>query len=320
MALYDGDNTCKGAPLFRAAIMDSGSTVGADPVDCPKGQVVYNTVVSKAGCAKSANTLECLRALPYEKFLDAANSVPAIFGFNSLALSYLPRPDGTVLKSSPEVALKAGKVAKIPFIVGDQEDEGTLFALFQENITTTSELENYLSALFFNDATPQQVSALVATYPNNPAAGSPFRTGLLNNIYPQYKRLAALLGDATFTLTRRRFLAQSAINNPTIPSYSYLNSYGHGTPVLGTFHATDILQVFGFLQDGASSTIQDYYISFFNDMDPNSSGKQKEWPTWAEGNMLMNFNNLAGDSQLMADTFRNDSFTVLAENQDSFHI
>lgn len=44
MALYDGDNTYNGKPLFRAGIMDSGSIVPADPVDCPKGQAVYDQV------------------------------------------------------------------------------------------------------------------------------------------------------------------------------------------------------------------------------------------------------------------------------------
>jgi carboxylesterase type B len=44
MALYDGNNTYKGKPLFRGGIMNSGSIVPADPVDCPKGQAVYDTV------------------------------------------------------------------------------------------------------------------------------------------------------------------------------------------------------------------------------------------------------------------------------------
>jgi carboxylesterase type B len=44
MALYDGDNTYKGKPLFRGGIMNSGSVVPAEPVDCPKGQVVYDKV------------------------------------------------------------------------------------------------------------------------------------------------------------------------------------------------------------------------------------------------------------------------------------
>lgn len=88
MALYGGDNTYNGQALFRAAIMDSGSIVPADPVDCPKGQVVYDTVVENAGCSAASDTLECLRALPYEQFLNAANSVPGFIGYHSVALSY----------------------------------------------------------------------------------------------------------------------------------------------------------------------------------------------------------------------------------------
>lgn len=43
MAIYDGDNTYNGAPLFRSAIMNSGSIVPANPVDGTKAQVVYDT-------------------------------------------------------------------------------------------------------------------------------------------------------------------------------------------------------------------------------------------------------------------------------------
>jgi carboxylesterase type B len=57
MALYDGDCTYKGKPLFRAAVMDSGSITRADPIDCPKAQDVYNYVVSQAGCSSSGDAL-----------------------------------------------------------------------------------------------------------------------------------------------------------------------------------------------------------------------------------------------------------------------
>lgn len=71
MALYNGDHTYNGKPLFRAAIMDSGTIVPADPVDCAKSQVVYDTVVKNAGCAGVTDTLACLRGLDYTTFLNA---------------------------------------------------------------------------------------------------------------------------------------------------------------------------------------------------------------------------------------------------------
>lgn len=195
MALYDGDNTYKGKPLFRAGIMNSGSVVPADPVDCPKGQIVYDTVVANGGCASASDTLECLRALPYQKFLNATNSVPGLLSYHSIALSYLPRPDGIALTASPEILIQEGKYANVPFIIGDQEDEGTIFALFQSNITTKAQLATYLSSIFFHNASPAQIEELISTYPDITNDGSPFRTGLLNNIYPQYKRIAAILGE-----------------------------------------------------------------------------------------------------------------------------
>lgn len=121
MILYNGNNSYKGKPLFRGAIMDSGSIVPANPVDGQKGQAVYDAVVKASGCSGKANTLRCLRNAPYETFLNATNSVPGIFSYQSLALSYLPRPDGTVLTESPEILVQAGKYTKVPFIIGDQE-------------------------------------------------------------------------------------------------------------------------------------------------------------------------------------------------------
>lgn len=97
MALYGGDNTYNGEPLFRAGIMDSGSLVPADPVDGVKGNAIYDAVVEAANCSESADTLSCLRSVSYETFLEATTSVPGIFDYESVALSYLPRPDGKSL-------------------------------------------------------------------------------------------------------------------------------------------------------------------------------------------------------------------------------
>lgn len=109
MALYNGDNTYKGKPLFRAGVMDSGSIVPADPVDGVKGNDIYDAVVDAVGCSGSADTLNCLRSVDYETFLKATTSVPSIFDYSSLALSYLARPDGVVLTESPEILAQNGQ-------------------------------------------------------------------------------------------------------------------------------------------------------------------------------------------------------------------
>lgn len=137
----------------------------------------------------------------------------------------------------------------------------------QGNITTNQELVNYFASYF--EANPNavaDVTGLAAQYPDQPLigqpAGSPFRTGPLNNIYPQFKRVAAILGDLTFTLTRRAYLVsdirqisgpastnffvlQNIITGQGIKAFSYLSTFAYGTPILGTFHASDILVAFG---------------------------------------------------------------------------
>lgn len=321
MALYDGNNKYKGKPLFRGGIMNSGSVVPADDVDCPRCQVIYDTVVAEGGCASAPDTLECLRGLDYNTFLHATNSVPGLLSYTSVALSYLPRPDHVTLTASPDVLLETGKYAAVPMIIGDQEDEGTLFSLFQPNITTTDRLVDYLNDVFFLNAKREEMAALVDTYPRDLRAGSPFETGILNNIYPEFKRLAAILGDLVFTLTRRLFLETANRVNPDVPSWSYLASYNRGTPILGTFHGSDLLQVFyGILPNYASRSIQTYYLNFLFDLDPNGDGTSDypKWPKWKEGNQLMQF--WARSSNLLPDNFRSKSYDWIVSNVGILHI
>jgi len=302
--------------------MNSGSVIPADPVDCPKGQAVYDMVVREAGCSWAPDSLQCLREIPYQQLLFAMNSPPSLLSYSSVDLSYLPRPDGVVLTQSPDVLGLAGKFPKIPFIIGDQEDEGTLFSLFQSNITTENELIDYFLKKFFVHATKAEIQQLVSLYSDIATNGSPFRTGLENNWYPQFKRLAAILGDLTFTITRRATLTIANAIYPDNPTWSYLSSYDYGTPILGTFHGSDILQVFfGIRTDFASTAFHAYYVNFVNTLDPNK-GKAAfglpNWPTWASSNKLLNM--YADTYTFIKDDFRTPVFDFLLAHLTSFYI
>ncbi|KAI5458170.1 Alpha/Beta hydrolase protein [Mariannaea sp. PMI_226] len=321
MVLYGGDANYNGKPLFRGAIMNSGSVIPADPVDGEKGQEVYDTVVANAGCSSASDTLNCLRGLPYSKFLDAANSVPGLLSYQSLALSYLPRPDGTVLPDSPDVLIEKGLYHAVPMINGDQEDEGTLFALFQPNLTDTAGLVSYLQQYYFSDATRAELTTFVNTYSTSLTDGSPFRTSIFNEIFPGFKRRAAILGDLVFTLTRRLFLNTAASVNPSVPSWSYLASYDYGTPILGTLHGSDIIQViFGILPNNAMRSIRTYYFNFLYNLDPNKGvTKYDTWPQYSAKNELMWFQS-ANSNAILKDDFRSGSYNWISNNVDSLHI
>jgi carboxylesterase type B len=246
--------------------------------------------------------------------LNAANAVPGILSYSTVNLSYLPRPDGSTLTSSPDTLIAAGKFARVPFIVGDQEDEGTFFGLFTSNLTTPADVTTYLHTLFFPAAPRRTIAALVATYQDTlDDNGSPFRTGVLNNFYPQFKRVAAILGDLTFTLTRRVFLETATAVAPDVPAWSYLSSYAYGTPLVGTFHGSDLLQVFyGVLPNNAARSIRGYYFSFIHNLDPNEGSGLPEWPRWSTGRKLMGFG--ANRNEIVGDDFRADSYEFIQAN------
>lgn len=320
-----GDNTYNGKPLFRGAMMDSGNIFPTEDVRTGKAKVIYQTVVDAANCSSAENTLTCLREADYTTFLNAVTSVPSYFGYRSVDLSYLPRPDPddpTFFSLSPEISIERGAYTKVPIIVGDQEDEGTATALAQTNLTTDADLQEYLTSYFpTNPNAAQDVANLLSQYPNQPfgqPAGSPFGTGILYNLYPQYKRLAAVLGDLTFTLVRRVYL--KAITANGVPAWSYLASYLNAVPVLGTFHASDLIFAFGVLPGPITDTIQTYYISFVNHLDPNiiqPQGTMIDWPAW-NGSDPQLLHMLALSNGLLKDDFRQGAFEVLESNLSDF--
>lgn len=326
MAAFDGDNRYKGRKLFRGAIMHSGSLLPAEAIDSEKPQRIYDELVSKAGCSGAQDTLDCLRKLPFEQFSNAAKSFSGMFSYTSLSLAFMPRPDGKFMTKSPQSLLKEKKYAQVPFIIGHQEDEGTLFSLFNANISgSTDSMTSYYNDVFFPKAPRDKVAELVQSYPESITAGSPFRTSIFNELYPGFKRFAALLGDFLFTMTRRVVLETHAMNFPEVPAWSYTASYGYGLPFFGTTHGTDLVQVFfGLLPDYAQSNIRKYYANFVYNLDPNdasggdgsgSSDVPDNWPKWESGSRINN-NFYKLFFKQVKDDFRQESYEVIKKNID----
>ncbi len=107
---------------------------------------------------------------------------------------------------------------------------------------------------------------------------------------------------------------------PSIRRWSYLASYGQGTPFLGTFHGTDVIKLFyGDLSDFPSRTILAYYLNFAYNLDPNDeTGNLMVWPEWNNEEMTMiNFG--ANDATLIKDDFRSESFNVIFDHIKQFY-
>ncbi|PTB67445.1 alpha/beta-hydrolase [Trichoderma citrinoviride] len=326
LVMYDGDADYNGQPLFRAAIMNSGSVTPVDPVNSTKAEELYQHVVQVAGCDGADDSLSCLRNLTDAEFAAAANSVPALISYESLALSYLPRPDGTVLTASPHVLAREGKFHAVPMIFGSQEDEGTLFSLLQGDMGTTDKITNYLADLYFHNADWNLVHDFVSTYSERLEDGSPYRTGQFVGLFPYAgrKRIASILGDIVFTLVRRWTLENVAANRPDVSVWSSFASYDWMTDkffgllkFFGTRHGSDTGVFFG--GDNSSfptRTGRAYYINFLYNLDPNVGlDAGVEWPQWTEDKELLWYN--ATENGLLKDDFRSDSYDFINEHIDS---
>ncbi|KAF5376939.1 hypothetical protein D9615_007293 [Tricholomella constricta] len=288
--------------LFRGSFMQSGSPI---PVaDITHGQKYYDAIVSQTGCAGSSDTLACLRTVPYKTLKAAVDRSPGIFDYQSLNLAWLPRADGTFLTDNPQKLVQEGKVANIPFITGDCDDEGTLFSLSTLNVTTDAKFRTYLKSTFLPTVSDADIDKLLKLYPSDITQGSPYDTGIFNALTPQFKRMASFLGDGVFQAPRRFFLDQRSGKQNT---WAFVSKRLKALPVLGSVHASDILNVYG------GGGMADYLIRFAATLDPNKPNSSLQWPkyTTATRKLLTFYDGLIFDEKITEDTFRRDAMAFL---------
>ncbi|TFY69725.1 hypothetical protein EVG20_g3020 [Dentipellis fragilis] len=288
--------------LFRAAFMESGSPI---PVgDISHGQPYYDDLVQRTECTGSSDTLECLRQVPYSKLKAAMDKSPSILSYQSLKLAWLPRADGVFLKDTPQNLVQQGSVANVPFITGDCDDEGTFFSLSTLNITTEQQVHDYLKQNYFPQGSDAELTVILNAYPSDLTQGSPFNTGILNALSPQFKRLAALQGDAVFQAPRRFFLQKRSGKQNT---WSFLSKRLKTLPFLGSVHGSDILNVYG------GGDMADYLVRFAANLDPNGN-TGINWPKYTtESPNLLTFLDGSIPLTITQDIYRSDGFDALTQ-------
>ncbi|KAH8981886.1 carotenoid ester lipase precursor [Lactarius akahatsu] len=264
--------------LFRGGVMQSGGPI---PVgDIENGQRYYDFMVEKTGCKGRADTLDCLRKVPYATYKKAMDESPNMFSYQALMLAWLPRVDGVFLTEPPQHSVIRGNVANVPIITGNCDDEGSLFSFSSKNVTTNAELKDYMKQYMMWNATDSEIDLLLKHYPDDQRAGSPFDTGYDNAFSPQFKRIAALQGDFVFHSPRRLLLERVAGKQK---SWGFIHKRGKDIPFAGAFHGSDLVNSFAKLEPTKLSDLLNYIIWFTNKLDPNGdtrSGPKLTWPQW----------------------------------------
>ncbi|KAF4591077.1 hypothetical protein EYR40_009677 [Pleurotus pulmonarius] len=257
--------------LFRGAFMQSGAPL---PVgDHSVGQKAYDAIVAGTGCSGALDTLSCLRKVSYGAFKAAVANTPYIFSYQSLIQPYPPRVDGVFLTDHPQQLVKKGSVAKVPFVTGSCDDEATI---------TSKEFKEYIKTLWLPKASRYNLNKIMKLYPEDIEQGSPYDTGTLNALSPQFKRFASF---QEYLVVQLKWL-----------------------PFLGSFHLSDLMYTY------SGGELQDYLIHFVNSLDPNG-GDAPQWPKYTPSspNLLTLKDDLAGRPTLTKDTFRSKAIELLTQ-------
>ncbi|KAJ7132082.1 Alpha/Beta hydrolase protein [Mycena epipterygia] len=296
------------APKFHGAFMESGCAPSIPTIT--EGQPQYDQLVAATNCSQAADSLDCLRHAPFDILMSAINQTPNVFSYSSLGNVWKPRIDGDIIKHHPFITMSRGLHAKVPIIAGNCEDEGTIFTLPLLNITTDHGFLEYMHNNYFPGVSRDKILQLGELYPADPAAGSPFGTGRLNAITPEFKRLAAVQGDLIFQAPCRLLLSKASITQDV---WGFIYKRGKSTPILGASHCSDSKEWLA--RNTTDFFAIDGLIQFINTLDPNiptSESGSFVWPKWntLKSGALLSFVDSSG-LEIISDDFRDEPIAFL---------
>lgn len=242
--------------LFDRAISESGGcTTRQDTAE--EGAELARQIADAVGCSDAPDQLACLRAAPVGALLDSRVAVG-------------PVVDGGFLPDQPRALLAAGKLADVPYILGSNADEGTIFFLGIPPVTNDAE---YLAAL--RERYGARADEIARTYP-----ASAFATpqdalervvgdgGLVCGTYDSARRVAAA-GGRVWLYNFARWVQ--------IPELQPLD--------LRALHGAEIAYVFGSPppptadDEILTEQIQGYWTRLARDGDPSGDGAIV-WPRY----------------------------------------
>lgn len=276
--------------LFHRAIIQSGTCPSVQPKRA-QAVAVGNAYAQTLGCAAGPGQMACLRATSAAAALAASPSIDAA---DAASLGqFSPHIDGVLLPEQSRSAIRAGRLHRVPVLLGNNADEGTLFiALAFELQRGTPMTEAELQAMVKGGGGDSALAALAAsavldTY-------SPGRYGSPN------LAAAALLGDSLFACPTQ-FLARALSDH--VPTYAYEFQEKEAPAFVndpfmpwGAFHASELPFVFGTrivttipspdpavvatpAQQALSKKMMAYWGQFAATGQPNAGGAgQTVWP------------------------------------------
>ncbi|KAJ7304674.1 alpha/beta-hydrolase [Mycena albidolilacea] len=254
---------------FRAGISSSGTSLVSNTPACewhdrPGG--AYDILGNVTGCGTGTGSFECLRTLPFD-------------------VSWKACVSGSLIDEYPTQKVINGDFLNAPIITGTNRNEG-----------------NYVVGTAFIDITPQPpielensiLSSFIAGQATNNKNVSQDTLATLLDLYANptdnlsnsslSNRASQFLTDYMMLAPERLFLktASATQREQDVWVYSFEQPLAGAPDFFGAFHTSDLYYLdIGFPPVASlalQSQMQDFYISFVNDLDPGVA----QWPKYDE--------------------------------------
>ncbi|KAH8917913.1 alpha/beta-hydrolase [Atractiella rhizophila] len=305
---YGGNNN----GLFRAGIVESIGFLTLRSADYAPYQASFDALLLNSTCANTINStaseqLQCLR-----HNVTAHDLITAV---QTWATGTMIDGDFLPYGSSTVKAVPAGKVAKVPILVGCNTDEGASFG--RKGTNTTDDVRVALQTSYptmSNDS----ISTLLELYPDDPYStylGTPANTGLWRPASGvQDKRTAVITGDLAMDAMARYIGRQWAKAGRPIYRYRFNQQAYNTTAEGGIAHFSEVRYVFGnpanytylgrelgpWPSDHAlSGLMMANWLAFAVHLDPNKNNYPgaPNWPDYSQGGKNMVFQSLGSATE-----------------------
>jgi len=274
--------------LFHRAISESGGCTTLQRTIATAEQEA-DVFAEAVGCGEAGDVLACLRSRSPQELMIAApidggaeGDVPGGEQYRGgrPRWSFNVVVDGDVLPDQPRTLFDSGDFARVPYILGSNSDEGTLFHIDARPVETE---EEYLAALerVYGD----QAAAVAAEYP-------------VTDFATPNDALVRVTGDSILVCTTYDAALRAQAGGSEVFLYNF--SHRLSIPVLeplglGATHGLEIAYVFGSYDRVSSDemhlseVMRGYWGRFAWNGDPNGDDAL-EWPAFApETDQRMNF-------------------------------
>ncbi|KAJ7478211.1 Alpha/Beta hydrolase protein [Mycena latifolia] len=271
---------------FRAGISSSGTSLVLNTPACewhdrPGGG--YTLLGNVTGCGTGAGSFECLQNMPFDTFWPLALTTYKVPGGGNPPWSVACKgPAGSLIEEFPVKKVIDGDFLNLPIITGTNRNEG-----------------NFVIGTSFIDVTPQPpidlensiLSAFMARQATKNVSQDTLTKLLDLNAHPTdnlsnsslFNRAAQFATDYALLAPQRLFLkvASAEERNQDVWAYSFQQHLDSAPDFFGAFHTSDLYYLdMGFTPVPTQklvSQMQDFYISFVNDLTPGAF-----WPQYTE--------------------------------------